>query len=137
MNQKIEKILRTFVSYAQNDWEDLLLTVQTALINNNFFITGLFPFFFLHNYYIKLIKLINERAIREKPLRPPEKVVKNAIKRLHKVIKWAQAFIIATQKRQERYINCNKDPAFIYKLGDMVWLDLRNIRTFRISKKLD
>jgi hypothetical protein len=43
----------------------------------------------------------------------------------------------AAQKRQERYINRNKDPAFVYKPGDMVWLDLRNIRTSRISKKLD
>jgi hypothetical protein len=43
----------------------------------------------------------------------------------------------AAQERQERYINRNRDPAPVYKPGDMVWLDLRNIRTFRISKKLD
>jgi hypothetical protein len=91
----------------------------------------------LHGYYIKLIKLINERAIWEKPLRPFKKVAKDAIKRLHKAIKWAQASSIAAQERQKRYINRNKNPAFIYKPGDMVWFNLRNIRTFRISKKLD
>jgi hypothetical protein len=43
----------------------------------------------------------------------------------------------AAQERQERYTNCNRDPAPVYKSGDMVWLDLRNIRTSRISKKFD
>jgi hypothetical protein len=55
-------------------------------MNKNLFIIRLFPFFFLHGYHIESIKLINERAIRKKPLRPPEKVAKDAIKRLHKAI---------------------------------------------------
>jgi hypothetical protein len=106
-------------------------------MNKDFFITGSFPFFFLHSYYMEPIKLINERAIRKRPLRPPERVAKDAIKRLHEATKWAQASMAAAQERQERYTNRNRDPAFIYKPGDMVWLDLRNIRTSRISKKLN
>jgi hypothetical protein len=106
-------------------------------MNRNLFITGLFPFFFLHGYHMEPIILINERATRERPLRPPEKVAKDAIKRLHEAIKWAQASIAATQERQKRYINRNKNSAFIYKSGDIIWLELRNIRIFRISKKLD
>jgi hypothetical protein len=137
MNQKIEKILRIFVNYAQNDWENLLLIIQTALMNRDFSTTGLSPFFFLYGYYMKPIKLINERAIRKKPLRPSEKIVENAIKRLHEATEWAQASIAAAQERQERYTNRNRDPALIYKPGDIIWLDLRNIRTSRISKKLN
>jgi hypothetical protein len=97
----------------------------------------LFPFFFLHDYYMEPIRLINNRVIRNKFLRPSKKVAENAIKRLHKATKWAQASIAAAQKRQKRYTNRNRNPAFIYKLGDIIWLDLRNIRIFRISKKLD
>jgi hypothetical protein len=81
--------------------------------------------------------LINERAIREKPLRPSERIAEDAIKRLHETIEWAQASMAAAQKRQKRYTNRNKNLAPIYTPGDMVWLDLRNIRTFRISKKLN
>jgi hypothetical protein len=95
MNQEIEKILRIFVNYAQNDWEDLLPTIQAALINRNFSFTKLSSFFFLHGYYMELIKLINDRIIRNKPLRPPEKIAKNAIKRLHEATKWAQASMAA------------------------------------------
>jgi hypothetical protein len=137
MNQKIEKILRIFVNYAQDDWKNLLPIVQAALMNRNFSFTGLSPFFFLHDYYIKPIKLINNRVIRNRLLRPSEKVAEDAIKRLHEVTEWAQASMAAAQERQERYINRNRDPAFVYKPGDMVWLNLRNIRISRISKKLD
>jgi hypothetical protein len=91
----------------------------------------------LHDYHIKLIKLINNRIIRNKFLRPPEKITKNAIKQLHKTTKWAQASITTAQERQKRYTNRNRDSAPVYKPGDMVWLNLQNIRTSRISKKLN
>jgi hypothetical protein len=87
MNQKIEKILRIFVNYAQNDWKDLLPTIQAALMNKNSFSTGLSPFFFLHDYHMKPIKLVDNRVIRDKPLQPPKKITENAIKRLHKTTK--------------------------------------------------
>jgi hypothetical protein len=80
-------------------------------------ITKLFPFFFLHSYYIEPIKLINERIVRKKPLRPPKRVTEDVIKRLHEATEWAQASIAAAQERQKRYTNRNRNPAFIYKPG--------------------
>jgi hypothetical protein len=76
--------------------KNLLPTVQAALMNKNSSITGLSPFFFLHGYHMKPIKLINECAIRKKPLKPPKRVAKDAIKRLHEATEWAQASIAAT-----------------------------------------
>jgi hypothetical protein len=137
MNQEIEKILRIFVNYAQDDWEDLLPTIQAALMNKNSFSTGLSPFFFLHGYHMKPVKLANKRIIRNRSLRLSEKVAKDAIKRLHEATKWAQASMAAAQERQKQYANRNKNPASSFKSGDMVWLDLRNIKTFRILKKID
>jgi hypothetical protein len=85
MNQKIEKTFRIFVNYAQDDWEDLLPIVQAALMNRNFSSIGLFSFFILHDYYMEPIKLINNRVIRNRSLRPLEKIAKDAIKRLHEI----------------------------------------------------
>jgi hypothetical protein len=87
MNQEIEKILQIFVNYAQYNWEDLLLIVQAALMNKNSFFTRLSPFFFLHDYYIKPIKLANKRIVRNRSLGLYEKIAKNAIKRLHETTK--------------------------------------------------
>lgn len=43
---------------------------------------------------------------------------------------WAQAM-------QQEYANRKRLPAPAYEIGDEVWLDARNIRTKRASKKLD
>jgi hypothetical protein len=64
-------------------------------MNKNSFFTKLFPFFFLHGYYMELIKLINNRVIYNRSLRPPEKIAEDAIKRLHEAIEWAQASMAA------------------------------------------
>jgi hypothetical protein len=45
-------------------------------------------------------------------------------------ITWAQAL-------QQEYANRKRLPAPVYEAGDEVWLDARNIRTQRPSKKLD
>ena len=49
----------------------------------------------------------------------------------------AQTTMAAAIDRQETYANRTRDPAYEYQVGDKVWLDLRNIRTDRPSKKLD
>ncbi|KAI1673224.1 hypothetical protein L13192_04083 [Pyrenophora tritici-repentis] len=38
---------------------------------------------------------------------------------------------------QQEYTNQKRLPALAYEVGDEVWLDARNIRTQRASKKLD
>ena len=44
-NQEMERHLRTFVNYQQNDWVDKLLMAEFAANNNNFMSTRLSPFF--------------------------------------------------------------------------------------------
>ena len=49
----------------------------------------------------------------------------------------AQTEMAAAQQRMEEYANRYRDVAPNYRIGDKVWLDLRNISTDRPSKKLD
>ena len=44
-NQEMEKHLRTFVNYQQDDWVDKLPMAEFAVNNNNFLSTRLSPFF--------------------------------------------------------------------------------------------
>src|ERR1700722_1202685 len=43
----------------------------------------------------------------------------------------------AAQEGQEEYANRHRQAAPAYQVGQKVWLDLRNIKTNRPSKKLD
>jgi transposase InsO family protein len=45
-NQEVERILRAFTTYTQDDWDTLLPIVATAINNRNASATGLSPFFF-------------------------------------------------------------------------------------------
>ena len=40
------------------------------------------------------------------------------------------------QQQQQNIANRRRDPAPTFRIGDKVWLDLRNIRTTRPKKKL-
>ena len=49
----------------------------------------------------------------------------------------AQAAIAATQQQQEDTANRMRQPAQQFRIGDKVWLNLKNIRTDRQCKKFD
>jgi hypothetical protein len=61
----------------------------------------------------------------------------NVVAKLKAATEMAQAAMAAAQQAQEEQSNRHRDPASHYKVGDKVWLDLRNVKTDRPSKKLD
>ena len=50
---------------------------------------------------------------------------------------FAEAALAAAQQQQEYYANQHREVPKSFQLGDKVWLNLKNIRTLRPSKKLD
>lgn len=134
-NQEIERILRVFAAYAQDDWASLLPIVAGAINNRDAASTGLSPFFFTHGYHIDPIAL-NEGS-SEMTLTRPEAAGQAFVDRLREATDWAQCAITVAQDRQQEQANRSRQPAPVYKVHDRVWLNLRNVRTQRPSKKLD
>ena len=58
------------------------------------------------------------------------------VSKLRDAVEWAQMAMAGAQQEQERQTNKHRNTSPAYKVGDKVWLDLRNIRTIRPSKKL-
>lgn len=125
-----------FTTYAQDNWKDLLPIVAVAINNRDAASTGISPFFFTHGYHVDPIG-IDEAGQLDDALTPPQKAGETFVNRLREATDWAQAAMASAQALQEEQANRRRQAAPVYKKDDWVWLNLRNVRTQRPSKKLD
>ncbi|KJZ69178.1 hypothetical protein HIM_11431 [Hirsutella minnesotensis 3608] len=133
-NQEVERYLRIFATYAEDDWDELLPAAMMAINNHNSTSTGLSPFFVTHGYHVDPIQVKEKlRTDGKSPVARAECIVQ----RLQEATEWAQAAIASAQKQQEKNANTRRQPSDQFKPGDKVWLRLRNIRSDRPCKKLD
>ncbi|XP_044717391.1 reverse transcriptase (RNA-dependent DNA polymerase) domain-containing protein [Hirsutella rhossiliensis] len=133
-NQEVERYLRIFAAYAQDNWEELLPAAMMAINNHNSTSTGLSPFFITHGYHVDPIQVKEKlRTDGRSPVTRAESIVQ----RFREATEWAQAAIASAQEQQEKNANSRRQPSDQFKPGDKVWLRLRNIRSNRPSKKLD
>ncbi|KAJ6436365.1 retrovirus polyprotein [Purpureocillium lavendulum] len=133
-NQEVERYIRIFTTYAQDDWDELLPAAAMALNNRTATSTGLSPFFFTHGYHLEPVQV--KEALRPDGKSPVAKA-EGIVRRFQEATEWAQAAMASAQERQEDNANTRRQPSDQYKPGDKVWLRLRNIRSKRPSKKLD
>jgi hypothetical protein len=133
-NQEIQTILRGVVSYAQTDWPEYLPGAMFAINNRASTVHGMSPFFVSHGWHPDVIEVTDDFD------KPPEDTRSNDaggfVKRLQEAQEVTQAAMGWAQERMERYANRTRRAVEQYKVGDQVWLDLRNIQTPRASKKL-
>lgn len=135
-NQEVYKYLRIFTCYAQDNWMDLLPMAQLALNGRpNSAIGGMSPFFLRYGYDLD--------ALGESPLdivkhskHPGKFRADEYVNRLKDAQDFAQAAMASAQQRAESNANKHRRQPEKFQVGDKVWLDLRNIKTPQLSKKL-
>lgn len=133
-NQEIETFLRTFIAYEQHDWTSWIPLAQISINNKASASTQISPFFLTHGYDATLLKTVEmEAPSRNTPAFDGYAVVE----KLREAQEFAQMAMAVAQQNQEKYANRYREPGLTYKVGDKVWLNLRNITTERPSKKLD
>lgn len=132
MNQEILAYLRAFITYTQFDWKDLLPCAMLAINNRPISDFGMSPFFAEHGYNVEPIQQVEKIG----PQSSPAKRAQTFVKRLCEAQEVAQASMASAQQRIEEYANKKRIEADVFKKGDKVWLNLRNIQTPQLSKKL-
>jgi transposase InsO family protein len=138
MNATIEAYIRAFCHWAQGDWAFLCPMAQLAINGRDAASTGISPFFLDHGYHVEPLQLQEEvQEVPHAQAQSMRKKAENIVAKLKGTLDIVQAEMAAAQQRQESLANRHRDEAYEYKVGDKVWLDLRNIRTDRPSKKLD
>jgi hypothetical protein len=130
-NQEVIAYLRVFISYSQYEWKDLLPTAMLALNNRNT-VLGLSPFFLTHGYHIEPVPQVSPLTRSS----DPEKRAEAFVRRINDATEFAQASMASAQQIMEDSANRSRQAAELFKENDKVWLNLKNIDTPQLSKKL-
>jgi hypothetical protein len=124
MNRVIQDMLRNFVNYHQDDWDEHLGTVEFAYNNAVQTSTGFSPF------YLDTGKdpIVPSNLITmDKEPRSNVESVENFIQRQDLVLREAKDNLKLALSRQEEQANKKRRPELSWKVGDKVMLNVKNI----------
>ena len=128
-NQTLEQYLRMYVNYQQDNWVELLPMAEFAYNNSHHSSLGASPF-----YALMGLDPAFDTYSGEAPINTPaatERVL--ALQALRKEL---ESNLRKARTQQAQYYDAKRKPR-TYKKGDLVWVNAKNIRTLRPSRKLD
>jgi hypothetical protein len=130
-NQQIESYLRTYTNYQQDDWSDLLPIAEFAYNNAPHSATQLSPFFANYGYH--------PRATISLDVAVPDPTAHDFARPLSELHDFCRQEIQVAQAQYQDPANRSRlaVPPELFQVGKKVWLNAKNIKTKRPSKKLD
>ncbi|KAI1006411.1 hypothetical protein K3495_g1803 [Podosphaera aphanis] len=134
MNQEVLAYLRAFISFSQMEWVSMLPTAQLAINNRDSSVSKLSPFFLTHGYHAEPVQLMS--AEDKTPLSVRAKRAVKFVERIQEAQEFAAAAMAAAQQTMEEQANRKRDPPQQFRVGDKVWLSLKNIPSPQPKKKL-
>lgn len=136
-NQEMERYLRTYVNYQQDDWAKWLPIAEFAANANVSESTGLSPFFVNMGFEPRM----SFDPINTQPTNTRDRLemtrAKGITDKMQEVWEFTKENMKQAQAKQAEYANRHREEGPDYKIGDRVWLNTKNIKTTRPSKKLD
>jgi hypothetical protein len=129
VNQELKQYLRVFVSEQQDNWTELLPLAEFQYNNHVHASTQHSPF---------LLNTGHHPHMGFKPDEAPShmETVNEFRDRMALTLEEAKSVLAKAKNDMAQYYNRRRTPAPVYKIGDMVYLDSRDIRTTQPSQKL-
>ncbi|KAL2887408.1 retrovirus polyprotein [Ceratocystis lukuohia] len=135
-NQEDQIFLRTKIALDQQDWAKWIPAAQIAINNRQQPRRhGVSPFFLAHGYNIAPVQVHNEASKSAEGSKIAD--VKAIKTKLQELTEWAQVVTADTQQSMERQANKHRTAAPMSRLGQEVWLKLKNMKLGRPNHKLD
>jgi hypothetical protein len=132
VNLTLEQYLRIYCDFHQDDWYQLLPLAEFVYNNAKNSSTGMSPFYANYGYHPRVIaKVQTEQGTYEHP------TAEALIDHLRQVYEELQANLENAQQIYKCKYDRKAKPAPSFKVGDLVWLNRKNIETTRPSLKLD
>jgi hypothetical protein len=132
INAVTEQYLRAYVSYLQDDWKKYLPLAEFAANNQASETTSLSPFFAVYGRNPKCSFELDIRT--DNPEQVDAQLVAERMSHIHDVLRAEMKY---AQARYTEAADRSRAPAPVFKENDLVWLDSRNLRTERPSRKLE
>jgi transposase InsO family protein len=129
MNQVLEQYLRNFINYHQDDWSAWLPLAEFA-INNSSIVGELSPFYVNYGSHPKF-----DPSLIGLTSHVPS--VQDMASHMKQISEELQEILVKSQERLKFYADQKRSPIPDWKIGDKVWLNAKNLKTQRPSKKLD
>lgn len=134
-NASMEQYLRAYTTYQQDDWSKWLGLAEFATNNAESEATKCSPFFANYGYNPR-IGFEPRRTMAMSSL-PAEIRAEEYANHMEDLLDVLRSEMYAAQVKYEDDANRTRLPAPVLKVGDLVWLDARHIRTKRPANKLD
>ena len=132
VNQTLEQYLRIYCDFHQDDWSQLLPLAEFTYNNAKNSSTQMSPFYANYGYHPRAsLRVHTEPSTYENP------AAESLAERLESVHNELQTTLKHAQETYKRKFDRKANPAPSFKVGDLVWLNRRNIATTRPSRKLD
>ena len=129
VNQEIEQYLRVFINQRQDDWTEWLPLAEFAYNNRIHASTRRTPFEMDSGQHPRM---------GVEPRRSTKlEAVDEFASRIQKAAEEAKSALRQAAADMARFHDAHRGKKIKFKVGDKVWLDSRNIKTTRPSKKLD
>ncbi len=130
MNQTLKQYLRCYINYRQNDWIQLLSVIQLTFNSTMTKVISMSSFFANYEFKSKTLKNLHKfTQLTQK--------VMIQIEQIHLLHKKLQKNIQFLSKCMILYANKKRDRRFTFKKRDKAYLLKRNIKTKRLSNKLN
>lgn len=132
VNQTLEQYLRIYCDFHQDDWHDLLPLAEFVYNNAKNSSTGISPFYANYGYNPRATARVQTTdSAYEHP------AAESLLAHLSQVQTRLRTTLAEAQATYKRKFDRKAKPAPSLEVGDLVWLNRRNIATTRPSVKFD
>ena len=135
-NQDVETFLRAYTNENQDDWDTWLPMAKFADNNADSAATTLSPFFMNHGFHPQMSFGPDPTSYEATQQCLQAQSAGELTAKMDEILVFAKKHISEAQEVMSRQANKHRKDVD-YEIGDMVFLNSRNIKTQRPSKKLD